>query len=591
MRIKFILPILSIFVISFFVFYPSFQLALFGDDWLAFFRYFQHLGPKSPGAWNYLTYYLTPYGPQDILMGLMQKIFGYQATPYFILSFIFRMIAAASFYPLVSYLTKSRLASLFAVLFFSVTTIGIDTTNWVFNMPSYITISLFNLFLYFFLKARDHKGILLILVSGLLYYLAYVTTPIRMHGSLLFIFLLEAFWVIQKRSLNITKMAALRLSIILVVFLIVRFAGQSQGPSQEPMERFMIGLTQDMQMLSQGRFDFILYPIVMFGSMLIPDFIGPQGQINAVRQMLPLLVLTILIFSVIALFVIKNAGKFSAKFFINLLVVLGLWAVCVILIYKGNHDFFNNTNQIFSLLIGGYTLILIGLLIIKFFKERYIAPALFLGTSWSIISFFFAWWWVPTSIFPTIYRYLIVSAMGVSILLAVIVGLGKSRQQRIFLFGLFCSLIITHIIATRLYLTQLLNFHSQEISDKIWSAFPRIEEMGKTRQPLIFYFEGDDTNGTILHNVITFGFPPHMALLYNIREEDGGIPIPLSNPNELISIVTDGKAAKAYGYPENPVSLDRIYGFKLTGKDHLIDITDELRQKLAEIKLSSKTGQ
>lgn len=581
----------AIFLISLFVFYPSFNLALFGDDWLAFFRYAQHLGPESPGAWNHLTYYLTPYGPQDILMGLMQKIFGYQATPYFILSFIFRMIAAVSFYPLVFYLTKSRLASLFAVLFFSVTTIGLDTTNWVFNMPSYITVSLFNLFLYFFLKARDHKGILLILVSGLLYYLAYITTPIRMHGSLLFIFLLEAFWVIQKRSLNITKTAASRLSIILVVFLIVRFAGQSQGPSQEPMERFMIGLTQDIHLLSQGRFDFIMYPIVMFGSMLVPDFIGPQGQINALRQLLPLFIFTGLIFSIIAFFVIKNVGSFSSKFFINLLLALGLWIVLVTLIYKGNRNFFNNTNQIFSLLIGGYALILIGLLIIKFFKERSIAPALFLGASWSIISFFFAWWWVPTSIFPTIYRYLIVSAMGVSILLAVIVGLGKSRQQRIFLFGLFCSLIITHIIATRLYLTQLLNFHSQEISDKIWSAFPRIEEMGKTRQPLIFYFEGDDTNGTILHNVITFGFPPHMALLYNIREEDGGIPIPMSDPKELISAITDGKAAKAYGYPEESIPVDRIYGFKLQGKDNLINITDPLRKRLIEIKSNAQAGQ
>ncbi|MBI2085908.1 hypothetical protein HYT74_01045 [Candidatus Daviesbacteria bacterium] len=576
MKFKFAAAVSVILVISLFALYPSFNLALFGDDWLAFFRYFQHVGPKSPGAWNHLTYYLTPYGAQDILMGVMQKIFDFQSSWYYLISYVLRIAAAFSFYPLVFYLTKNNIASFFAVLFFSITTIGLDATNWVFNMPSYITIAFFNLCLYFFLKARGEGNPFSLIISAILYYFAYVTTPIRMHGSLPLIFLLEVFWVIQNRNFKEVKKSVIRFSVFLAIFLIIRYTGQSQGPPQEIAERFNLGIQTISMLLSQGRFDFLFYPIVIFGSMLIPDISGPQGQINAIRQLLPLLIPAFLIFSLFVFFIMKNASIFTSKLFAYTLFSLGLWSALVILIYKGNLNFFNFTNQIFSLLIGGYTLILVSFLII-FLRSQ----ALFLGASWSIISFFFAWWWTPASlIFPTTYRYLIVSAAGVSILLAAIISLGKERKQQIAIFATLCIILVIHITATKMYISNLLNSHGQEISKKIWSSMPYVSEIGKSREPIIFYFEGDATNREILHDVITFGFPPRMAILYNIREEDGGIPVPMDDFKQVISAVTDGKSLQAYGYPIKPVPVERIYAFHLEGKDNLINVTSLAREKL-----------
>lgn len=579
MKFKFFAAVGVILIISLFAFIPSFNLALLGDDWLAFFRYFQHLGPESSGAWNHLTYFLTPYGAQDIMMGLLQKIVGYNSTWYYVTSYFLRMVAAFSFYPLVFYLTKSKFAAFFAILFFSTTVIGFDTTNWSSNMTSYITVALFNIFLYFFFKSRSQSSIKFFSVAALLYYLAYVTTPIRMHGSLPFIFLLELFWVLQKRSLKVGKIALLRFSAIVIIFLVIRFTGQSQGPPQEPLERFLIGLTQDRQMLASGRFDFIFYPVVMFGSMLIPDLIGPQGQINAIRQLLPLIILTTLVFSTIAFFIIKKAGKYTLKSFINLLIALGLWAISIILIYKGNRTFFNNTSQIFSLLIGGNTLILVSFLLIKNFGEN-ISQTLFLSTLWSILSFFFAWWWAPTSIFPTTYRYLIVSAIGITILFASLISLVKEKKSQLTLLTFFCLFLIIHIASSRIYINSLLNSHSQEVFNKIWNKIPHVPEIGKSKEPIIFYFEGDGTNGGILHDVITFGFPPRMAILYNLREEDGGIPVPMDDFRQVISAVTDGKALAAHGYPIKPVPVERIYAFHLEGKDNLINVTSLAREKL-----------
>ena len=588
MRFKFFIAVPVILIISLFTFFPSFNLALFGDDWLAFFRFREHVDPGFSKSWNYLTYYLTPYGAQDILMGIMHKIFDFESSWYYFISYVLRIAAAFSFYPLVFYLTKSKIAAVFAVLFFSITTIGLDTTNWVFNMPSYITIALLNLCLYFFLKSRGESNPFSLIISAILYYFAYVTTPIRMHGSLPFIFLLEIFWVIQNRNFKTFKKSIIRLSVFLIIFLIIRYTGQSQGPPQEVAERFNLGIQTISMLLQQGRFDFLFYPVVMFGSMIIPDISGPQGQINALRQLLPLLIPTFLIFSLFVFFIIKNAGIFTSKLLGHILFSLGLWSALIILIYKGNLNFFNNTNQIFSLLIGGYALILIGFLLIKNFKEKYKSQALFLGASWSILSFFFAWWWVPTSIFPTTYRYLIVSAAGVSILLATIISLGKERKQQISLFATFSIILLLQLVATRIYINNLLNSHSQDISKKIWSSIPYVSEIGKSKEPVIFYFEGDGTNGGILHDVITFGFPPHIALLYNLSEKDGGLPVPMDDIKQLISAVTDGKALSAYGYPVKPISTDRVYAFYLQGKDNLVDITNEARNKLEQLKSGVK---
>ncbi len=121
---------LVIILISLLSLFPTFYIGLYGDDWLAIFRYVVHVSPPSKEGWNYFSYFLTPYGSQDIIMGLLHQNFGNQAFYFEITSYIFRMIAAFSLYPLVFYLTKSKIATFFAILFFSVTTIGFDSTGW-----------------------------------------------------------------------------------------------------------------------------------------------------------------------------------------------------------------------------------------------------------------------------------------------------------------------------------------------------------------------------------------------------------------------------------------------------------------------------
>lgn len=591
---RLIISIPLVVLLSLFTFLPSFNLALFGDDWLALYRYSKLLGPFSDHTWNHLTYFLTPYGAQDILMGLLQKIYGYQSWLYYLTSYIFRIIASFSFYPLILYLTKSRLAAFFAILFFSFTTVGIDTTNWVFNMPSYITIALFNLFLYFFLKSREDKKLKLLPISGLFYYLAYVITPIRMHGSLFLIFLLEVFWFFQKRDKKILKKIILRLTMIILIFLIIRYTGHSQGPREEVSQRLGIGISTDLAMLSQGRFDFIFYPIVMLGGMLIPDLrsyllspddlvrfgISSFSYINIIFiYMLPVFLGYVLLNLLLA----KNIVLPSKFFWRNTIAGL-LWVVLVLLIHQANSSIFFDSRYILSLTIGGFMMIIIFSLISYFYKQSLIPTALLLSLAWSILSFFFAWWWVPKTIFPTTYRYLTVSAVGISILLATIISLGKSGKQQRNLFIVFLILVIIHAFSTFSYLNQLKAIRSQELYNKIWSQIPFVPEVGKASQPIVFYFEGDGTSASlaILYNIITFGFPPHMYVLYNLKS-DAQIPVIMDSWDEVLSAVKDGKSFKRHiGTVINPIPIDNVFAYHLESKDKLVNITDLARAKLRE---------
>ncbi len=580
----------AIFIISLLTLLPSFNLAIYGDTWLSFWRYIQHLGPKSSGEWNNLTFLLTPYGAQEILVGNLQKIFGYESMYYYILSFFLRILAAFSFYPLVFYLTKNKFATFFAVLFFSVTTIGLDTTDWVYNMTSYITIALFNLFLFLFLRSREKKNFKIFSLACFLYYLSYIIAPVRMHGSILLIFLLEFLWVLQKRNSETVKKTFFRLLAIVAIFLFIRFSGQTMGPSTEPIERFTQGINIATQLLTQGRFDFLFYPILMLGSLIVPDFILPNSQVSSWINLFFILLPFFLLYLVISFFLIKEITYNQFKNF-KKIAILGLtWTIIVAIIHATNLNTFSDSRNIVLLLVGGYILILTFSFIIKFYRQTIISGGLFLGLVWSILSFFFAWWYLPISIFPTTYRYFIVSAQGISILLAVLISLGKEKKHQLTLLTLFSLLLIVNIISIRIYLNFLLNSHGQEVSNKIWSSLPSVPEIGKSKEPIIFYFEGDPGTENIIHDVLYFGLPPHIALLYNLREENGSLPIPMTKWEELISAITDGRTMPLYGQPVHPIPVNKIYAFYLKVSPlTLINVTVLAREKLTQIKSQSES--
>ncbi len=579
---KFILFIFPILLISLFTLYPSFNLALFGDDWLVIYMYVMDVGSISAGFSKHLHEYLSPYGPTQVFMGLLAQLYNYNSTFYYLTSYLFRLFAAFSLFPITFYLTKNKLSAFFAVLFFSVTTTGFDTTNWVFNMTSYLAIGFISLFLYFYLRSKDEGKMIFLVPAIILLYLAYITSSIRMHATFPLLILLEVFWNFQKRDLLFFRKSFIRLTLVLITILFIRSTGASFGQPTEAADRIREGINTFKLFLSNGQYDFLAYPLASFGSIFIPDAILPfQGQISSITNFLINIFLPIfLIFTIISVFLMKLTNNLQERFFATLIVLTFIWTIITIIFYRGNISTFSSATYNSLLLIGGYIFILGLVFIIKNIKLKSTATLLILSLTWILLSYLYAWLWRP-ELYLTTNRYLIVGAAGAALFLSGIISLGKSKHNQTFIFLAFIPLLIMHIYTTRMYEYQLVSSgHGQETSNKIWASFPYIPEIGKKDKVSIFYFVGDGTNGNIVHNTITFGLPPHLALLYNITDSNK-VPLAMESWEEVISAVKDGKAfIRHYGEARDPIPVDNVYVFKLEGKDHLINLTTKAREEL-----------
>ncbi|TSC88539.1 MAG: hypothetical protein G01um10147_35 [Microgenomates group bacterium Gr01-1014_7] len=577
--------IFSILLISLFTLYPSFNLALFGDDWLVIYRYVSDVGSISAGFSKHLHEYLSPYGPTQVFMGILEQLYNYNSTFYYITSYLLRLFAAFSLFPITFYLTRNKLSAFFAVLFFSVTTTGFDTTNWVFNMTSYLAIGFISLFLFFYLRSKEEERTIFLVPAIILFYLAYITSSIRMHATLPLLILLEIIWNFQERNLIFARKSLVRLTLVVVTILFIRFTGASFGQPTEAADRFREGISTAKLFLNQGRYDFLAYPLASFGSIFIPDAILPfSGQVSSIKNLIINMVLPILlIFVIVSRFLMKLTYDLKRDFFGILFALTIVWTIIAIIFYKGNISTFSSAAYNSLLLIGGYIFILGLMLIIKNIKLKSTSTLLILSLAWILLSYLYAWWWKPESLYLTTHRYLIVGAAGAAIFLSGLISLGKSKRNQITIFMMFVPLLIIHIYSTRMYENQLISSgHGQEIFNKIWASIPYIPEISKKEKASIFYFEGDGTNGSILHDSITFGFSPHMALLYNITESNK-IPQAMDSWEDVVSAVNDGKILKKYGIAKDPIPIDNVYAFKLEGKDHLINLTTQAREKLLKV--------
>lgn len=568
-------------VLSSFTLYPSFNLALFGDDWLVIYRYVTDVGSISAGFSKHLHEYLSPYGPTQVVMGILQQLYNYNSTLYYITSYLLRLFAAFSLFPITFYLTRNKLSAFFAVLFFSVTATGFDTTNWVFNMTSYLAIGFISLFLFFYLRSKEEKGKIFLVPAIILLYLAYITSSIRMHATLPLLILLEVFWNLQERNLLFARKSLLRLGLVIATILFIGSTGASFGQPSEGAARLREGLTVMTLSLSQGRYDFLAYPLATFGGIFIPDAILPfSGQVSSITNLIISIVLPILlIFIIVSSFLIKFTHDLHKGFFGILFALTTIWTIITIVFYRGNISTFSSATYNALLLIGGYIFILGLIFIIKNIKLQSTVTLLILSLAWMLLSYLYAWLWRP-ELYLTTNRYLIVGAAGAAIFLSGLISLGKSKRDQFRIFMIFASLLTMHIYSTRMYEHQLVSFgHGQEISNKIWESIPYMPEISKKEKVSVFLFLGDSTNGGIIHDSITFGFPPHMALLYNITDNNK-VPLVLESWEEVVSAVKDGKAFIKHGVAKDPIPVDNVYVFALEGRDHLIEITTQAREKL-----------
>lgn len=572
----FFLPSVVIFLTSLYAAYPSFNLALFGDDWQQIYGYFHYLGSESSIA-QHLTFFTGGYGAFEILTGLLYSVFGQNYQIYYQFAYMYKLIAAFSIWPLTFYLTHSKLAAFYASLFLSVTVVGLESTNWVINSPAYLAVANLSIFLFFFIKSRENLKLKYFIAAVLFFYLAHIFAPIRMTGLLPFTVFLELFLYLKSSGIKSAKLSFMRIITIFIIFVIISVTGASAHRTGtligEASRTIHSGFSQISAALEKGRSDFLFIPIMTVGRMVIP---------NTVTVKTPALILAMFLFIG---FLLPNIPKGKK---VGQLVVGGIifWTLITLLIYNLNKSTLLVPDA-FSLAIGGYVLILGIILLFSFFRQS-ISNGFFIGVFWTIFSFIFPWIRAPETLHPTEHRYLVASMVGIGVLFASVIGLGKEQRNRINLFLLLIIFIILNIVTTRGFFIDVVeNSHGKEAMNKIWSAFPTIAEIGKTDRPLMFYFGSVPEKQRLKHHSLTFGFPYRMAIRYGIYDEDVSIslarmPISVNEGKDLVSALTDGESLLINGHTKETIPIENIYAFYLDENNNLINITTEVRDKLKE---------
>ena len=106
-------------LLYFFLFKRTFNLALYGDDWLQLYNLWLSFDIQKTLSFFDIRSYLGAYWPQYFFLGLIRHFFGYEAPAYFALSLILRILASISLFFLVKKVSDSKLAGFFATLIFS----------------------------------------------------------------------------------------------------------------------------------------------------------------------------------------------------------------------------------------------------------------------------------------------------------------------------------------------------------------------------------------------------------------------------------------------------------------------------------------
>lgn len=258
---NFLILFLPITLLTYLSFSKTFSFGLTGDDWFTLYRYILDF-PTLISHFN-LTNYIndhSTYNFADIFMGIIYRKFSFNPFPYYLISMILRIITAISFYYAVLIITKEKMAGYLSALLFSVMFAGIETTNWVFNMNTYFSIILFNLFISLYIKKGHLNFLFKNLILGLILGLSFIITPNRMHG-LLFAIPFIALIKIKKINLHNLQNSFSRLFCFYLPIFIFRSLVRSVND---------ISYTTTI-IQSLFKIDFIYYVLANLSNCLIPE--------------------------------------------------------------------------------------------------------------------------------------------------------------------------------------------------------------------------------------------------------------------------------------------------------------------------------
>lgn len=580
---KHFLPFVIIIATSLLALRLSFDLSLFGDDWLQLYIFkFQVIHSKFWGIpIPDLRSLLSPYGPTYYLMGTIHKFFGLNPQPYFIASFIFRCIAGILLYVLVFRLSKSRLAAFATGIFWAVSEIGIESTNWVFNMNSYMGLSLFLLALIFYFKYKEISKVSSLVVTIICLALAAISVPVRMHGGFVTFIGIEVFFLITQWHTKRNIKMFIFLNIIWVSIFAILYKWGVFGSSNFDIY-IGNGQRENFAAIQSGKINHLLTPFTTIGNLLFTDYYMDHHQLPRIifkihslswmrSFLIPLWIVIATTLSTVGFFIVQNKNKL----FVILVSVLTLtFAVLINFITLEGVGDSTSPNLVFLTMIGGSLIIFMSLLIL-FTKPGNIRTGFFLSLVWLLSFAAVPILFTPFNYTPTSMRYLIMPGVAIPLFIGFMVSLPKSMIQKIVLITLIVPFYLIQYTSTQLYFRNLLESRSETISKDVWETILATVPKMDPSKDYLFYFDYANGKYIIVRDVIAFGFIPRMMFYEKSPNRPGGIYI-VDREREFVSaIFGNGEEMKRFnwGLPKK-FNVDEVFAFRLEQNNQLKDIKD-----------------
>lgn len=578
-----------------FLFRKSFDLGLYGDDWQHLYILWREFFVYKTKSFFDIRSYLNPYFPESLYLGIIEHFWGYYPPAYFIVSFISRLFANIALYFLTFELSKSKLVAFLTTLIFLVSAAGLQTTDWVFNMNTYIGLGLLAIAGTLYLKIRQLKTFKSWLYPSfaVTFTLALAVVPTRMHGATPFIVLTDLFltYIAERQRPKFDKFTVARVLLAIGIFVML-IQAKSFGAGSYTNERFADSLKLVQALIQNGYLSFWSYFLGIIGHLVLPDTIAPTAK-NTLRTVLVFEAFLSTLFASIATYAILKSKKIISYF----PILIFNFGLLILLFFMKKIDSRTSNEAYFSISLGGQ-LLFWAIWFYKVARKNYpdISKALIVSVIWIISLTILHWLFTPYFIIETTGRYMTMAAAGMAIftgsLFALLINSSLSYSSKasansrllssLFLgvpLLLLTTFIITNIQTSQNYFNIMHQTRNKALTEKTWKTLLREVPRLDPSAPSVFYFTTD--NYQSLYGVLTFGFFMRAGLEWRIPVE-ALTPLPVTDYRELLEMVKTGEPLqKVHARKGDPVPLSRVYAFDFRNGE-LINITREVRQKISE---------
>lgn len=602
---------LFIFFISYLAVRQSFTLALSGDDWLIHYTIWSIFEVRKEGnLLNPLVYFCT-YCPHYLFLSIIKYFFRFEPFYYYFFSYLIRTGVSLILFFVLKKLTKRILPAVLASTFFTVSYIGIETTDWVFNLNHYLGVGVVSIFLFKYFRAKETQKLKDIFQAGLLLATALTISPPRMHGLFPLILIAEIGWLfIERRRFNFKK-ATERLAVCLgFYFLIIKGIGEVVSILRDHSinlgadwviggygtELYSQQINQGLKLIKsnllQGHTDFLIDPIASLGNYIVPGIFLSKIPFSFTASIFPLfLIFALLTYSILHLLGLsKKNGVF---YVINLLS----WTIFIYFLKLTNPNTFTFPRTTFAL-VGGITVIFtLWLFFLLKRSKPELAHLILVSCGWMFTFILFPWLLSPASEIMLAWgRYSVQQSAGfafwVAILFTLIIDYSKTKRKFFSLgisYLMIMLLALLQLVFTNIYFSHVNSYRNIELDKKYWNIITTsVPNIDKNAQNIFLLLT--DRESSEIAEAIRFGFFGRSIMHYNITNQNFNPIMVVNEYAGVLSSVYDGKYLIKHGrINSKPIEMDHVYAFYLQNK-HMYEITKDIREKLKSDLLALQTG-